>query len=314
MLETETTAQQAKAKTRELNETLERRVAERTAQLESSNRELKLRNREFEHAAGLKNQFLARMSHDLRLPMHAILGFCSFLRDSGAGPLTDKQTRFVERIHSDGQHLLELVNDIVDLSKIDAGMLDLHPESIWLSDAVAEGLSLIRPLAVAKKIRLESVAEPALEIRADRFRLRQILYNLLSNAVKFTPEEGAITVLASRGAGFACIAIEDTGIGIAPELHEAIFDEFRQEGTASNGETEGTGLGLAITRRLVEKHGGKIWVESAPGQGSRFSFTLPVELSSAEAKAKGMDRLIADLLRQTPPLLNSGDAPGEPVS
>ena len=155
-------------------------------------------------------------------------------------------------------------------------------------------LSLIGPLALAKQIRLESVSEPGLEIHADRLRLRQILYNLLSNAVKFTPDGGSITVVASRDGGFASIAIEYAGVGIQHQLHEAIFHELGQSGgVSSDGEKQAAGLGLAITRRLVERHGGKIRVESISGQGDRFVFTLPVGPANAEARAKEISRLPA---------------------
>ncbi|MBI2815869.1 MAG: response regulator [Acidobacteria bacterium] len=265
----------------ELNKDLERRVAERTRQLEDMNRQLEIRNREVEHATRLKSQFLASMSHDLRTPLNAILGFSSLLADGTAGPITGKQGRYVQHIQAGGQHLLRLVNDILDLSKIEAGRLELHLESFPVAEALSETLTLIRPLAMPKKITLQSNTEPRLQVNADRVRWKQIMYNLLSNAVKFTPDEGSVNITAWSDEGRASISVQDTGMGIAPEDQELIFHEFHQVGTTTKGLREGTGLGLAISRRLVEQHGGRISVESQQGKGSRFTFTLPLASSSA---------------------------------
>ncbi|MBI4442251.1 MAG: response regulator, partial [Acidobacteria bacterium] len=253
------------------------------AEIEQKNQELELRNREVERATHLKSQFLASMSHELRTPLNAILGFSDLLAEQTAGSLNEKQRRYVQHIHNGGQHLLQLINDILDLSKIEAGRFELRLETFLVADTLPEVLSIIRPLAMEKKIEVESTLEPALWVCADRVRFKQILYNLLSNAVKFTPEGGRVSIQGGlegpvlSGAAGECIhmAVHDTGIGIAPEEQEAIFDEFRQVGTTTKGVREGTGLGLAITRRLVEQHGGTIRVESEPGRGSRFHFTLP---------------------------------------
>jgi PAS domain S-box-containing protein len=267
-----------------LNEDLERRVHERTSELASVNQQLEVRNREVERANQMKSQFLSSMSHELRTPMNAILGFSSLLREQNAGPLTEKQARYVEHIQRGGQHLLQLINDILDLSKVEAGRMELHLEQFLLSAALPEVLSLIRPLAMAKKIRLEGAVDTGLLVHADPVRFKQILYNLLSNAVKFTPEGGGIGIEAREDGGSVRLEVCDTGIGIPAEELANIFTEFHQVGTTTKGVREGTGLGLAITKRLVEQHGGKIWAESEPGKGSRFYFTLPGQPQPPEAK------------------------------
>ncbi|HWP85200.1 MAG TPA: response regulator [Terriglobia bacterium] len=261
---------------RRLNAELERRVESRTRELEAANRELELRNREVERANQLKGRFLASMSHELRTPLNAILGFSSLLKEQMAGPLNEKQARFVEHIHHGGQHLLQLINDILDLSKIEAGRMQLHPELCVVARLLPEVLSVIQPLAIAKKIRVENILPDDVTVYADPIRFKQILYNLLSNAVKFTPEGGEVSIAAAIVDETVRLEVRDTGIGIAPDDLGHIFEEFRQVGTSTTGIREGTGLGLAITKRLVEQQGGKIWVDSKPGKGSRFFFTLPL--------------------------------------
>jgi len=254
------------------HDNLECRVEERTTQLAVANKELEAKNREVERATRLKSQFLASMSHELRTPLNAIIGFSDLLVDKAAGPLTDKQNRFVGHVRNGARHLLQLINDILDLSKIEAGLLDMHYEDFQLKDALPEVLSTIRPLAMNKNIAVEQNLETEEAwVRADRVRFKQILYNLLSNAVKFTPNEGRITIGCSQREKFVRISVTDTGIGIKPEDQAMVFEEFRQ----AEGAHEGTGLGLAITRRLVEQQGGKIVLESEFGKGSRFTFSLP---------------------------------------
>jgi PAS domain S-box-containing protein len=244
------------------------------AMREKYTHELELRNREVEHANQLKSEFLASMSHELRTPLHTVIGFAELLGEEIEGPLNDKQKRFIGHIHKDSLHLLELINDVLDLSKIEAGGLRIRRESLDLQSGVEEAISSIRPRATAKFITLESAVSAATPILADPLRFKQILYNLLSNAVKFTPEGGKIRVEAQLGGGYAEISVTDTGIGIPSERHADIFDKFYQLGATTKGIREGTGLGLAITRALVEEHGGRIWVASEPGKGSRFSFTI----------------------------------------
>lgn len=262
--------------------TLNVELAQRAAELAATNKELELRKREAERANQLKSQFLASMSHELRTPLNAIIGFSDLLVGETAGPLGEKQKRFTRHIKEGGRHLLSLINDILDLSKIEAGQLELHLENFGVTEALPEVLSTINHLAMKNKIRVETEVGTDLIVYADRVRFKQILYNLLSNAVKFTPQGGKVRVESSTTGSFARITVSDTGVGITLEDQEAIFDEFRQVGTTANGVKEGTGLGLAITKRLVEQQSGKIWVESEPGKGSRFSFTLPLVRSLGE--------------------------------
>ena len=243
--------------------------------LAASNQELELRNREVERVTKLKSKFLASMSHELRTPLNAIVGFSDLLAEGTPGDLNDKQKRFVNHIKQGSAHLLQLINDILDLSKIEAGQLDLRCEDFQIKTALPEVLSTIRPLAMAKNIQIEQKMENDQHVYADRVRFKQILYNLLSNAVKFTPKAGRIDIDCHGDNNSVCISVTDTGVGIRAEDQAVIFEEFRQvEGPAGTTQ-EGTGLGLAITKRLVEQQGGRISLESELGKGSRFTFTLP---------------------------------------
>jgi CheY-like chemotaxis protein/nitrogen-specific signal transduction histidine kinase len=254
-----------------------------TATLEAANRELEIRNREVERATNMKSKFLASMSHELRTPLNAIVGFSDLLSDETPGPLNPKQKRFVTHIKQGSAHLLQLINDILDLSKIEAGLLELHCEDFQVREALPEVLSTIRPLAMAKNIRIDETWECDPAVYADRIRFKQILYNLLSNAVKFTPKDGRIEVACCKSGNLVGISVTDTGVGIRPEDHAMVFEEFRQvEGSATAGQ-QGTGLGLAITKRLVEQQGGNISLTSELGKGSRFSFTLPCGSTSKAA-------------------------------
>jgi PAS domain S-box-containing protein len=249
--------------------------------------ELEIRNREVEKANRHKSEFLAAMSHELRTPLHTVIGFSELLAEELKGPLNDDQKRFVRHIHKDSQHLLALINDILDLSKIESGKLQLHPEALDLGDAIDDAISSIRQAGAEKSIEISSGVKGPLVIAGDRLRVRQILYNLLSNAVKFTPKGGKVRVEAERVGEAAQVSVSDNGIGIPREEHESIFDTFHQVRSANAAKQEGTGLGLPITKRLVEEHGGHITVESEPGRGSRFTFTLPLERAHEESSDSG---------------------------
>jgi signal transduction histidine kinase len=216
------------------------------------------------------------MSHELRTPLNAIIGFSEVLSERMFGEINEKQAEYLGDILQSGQHLLSLINDILDLSKIEAGRMELELSDFDLPGTIENMLTLVRERAVRRGIALErSVDERLGMIRADERKVKQVLLNLLSNALKFTPEGGKIDVRAALNDGVAQISVTDTGVGIAPEDQEKVFEEFRQVGTASK-KVEGTGLGLAISRKFVELHGGKIWVKSRVGSGSTFAFTLPL--------------------------------------
>jgi PAS domain S-box-containing protein len=245
---------------------------------------------EAERANKFKDQFLSTMSHELRTPLNAVLGFSDLLADERYGSLNERQKRYVSNIHGGGQHLLKLISDILDLSKIEAGRMDLAIQDVPIESAFSEVLSTLRPLAEKKSQTLSQNAQAHLIVRADITRFRQMLMNLAGNAIKFTPEGGRIELEARQTNGQIRIEVRDTGPGIPPGEQERIFQAFyrlRQSGEA----TEGTGLGLAITQRLAELHGSKLGLDSQAGQGSCFYFSLPAgvptrQLRASEAKVK----------------------------
>jgi Amt family ammonium transporter len=257
---------------RDLNVVLEKRVAERTDELQKTNIALEKANK-------LKSEFLATMSHELRTPLNAIIGFAEVLRDEIAGTLAIEQKEYVEDIHSSGQHLLNMINSILDLSKIEAGKLELQYEEFPIEETVNEVLNTIVGFSDKKGIRIHTnVEEGVPSITADKVKFKQIMFNLLSNAVKFTHENGRITINAKLTNQHIQIAVTDTGIGIKSEDMDKIFEAFRQLDASYARRYEGTGLGLTLTKRLVELHGGEIWVKSEYGKGSTFTFTLPLKL------------------------------------
>jgi GAF domain-containing protein len=245
-------------------------------ELEASNREIAEKSRQIEVASQHKSEFLANMSHELRTPLNAIIGFSEVLSDRMFGDLNEKQEEYLKDIHASGTHLLSLINDILDLSKIEAGRMELELTDFHLPTALDNALTLVRERAGRRSLTLQmSVDERLGEVRADERKIRQVVLNLLSNAIKFTPEGGRIEVAAVPKDGSVEVSVSDTGVGIAPEDQEAVFEEFRQVGTAAK-KVEGTGLGLALSRKFIGLHGGEIWVKSAVGAGSKFTFTIPM--------------------------------------
>jgi GAF domain-containing protein/anti-sigma regulatory factor (Ser/Thr protein kinase) len=239
-------------------------------------REIADKSRQLEAASRHKSEFLANMSHELRTPLNAVIGFSEVLLQRMFGELNDKQDEYLKDIYASGQHLLSLINDILDLSKIEAGRMELAPAPFHLPTALENAVTLVRERAGRHGIALELDLDPGLgELVGDERKVKQVLLNLLSNAVKFTLEGGRISLKAGRRERAVAISVTDTGIGIAPEDQAAIFEEFRQVGSDEK-RREGTGLGLTLAKKFVELHGGRIWVESEPGRGSTFTFTLPV--------------------------------------
>jgi signal transduction histidine kinase/CheY-like chemotaxis protein len=311
------------ADSRGIQERLERRrrelgiiIEERTAALRKINQELLREHAErrktqkdlaeakeaAEQAGRAKTQFLANMSHELRTPLNAIIGFSEVLEDNTFGPLNERQTRYVRNILTSGKDLLQLINDVLDLSKIEAGRMDLETDPFNARDALFDIQRVIRAAASKKSLDLGVEVPPDLPpVVADQTKFKQIMYNLLSNAVKFTPQGGSVEVRASlvteegadehtRGLPMPLLKVEvaDTGIGIPPDAHERIFLEFEQLDSSFQRLHEGSGLGLALTRKLVEMHGGRIWLQSEGlGKGSTFSFVLPLVPRAAASEPAG---------------------------
>jgi signal transduction histidine kinase len=240
-------------------------------------REIEEKNYQVEAANRHKSEFLANMSHELRTPLNAIIGFSEVLGERMFGELNEKQAEYTDDILSSGRHLLSLINEILDLSKIEAGRVELELAQFDLPVAIDNARTFVRERAVKHGIRLDVDVDEGLgDYVGDERKVKQILLNLLSNAVKFTPEGGRIAIHARKTNSSVEISVSDTGIGIAPEDQATIFDEFRQVGGDYAHKKEGTGLGLTLAKKFIELHGGQIWVESEVGKGSTFTFTLPI--------------------------------------
>ena len=239
--------------------------------------EIQDKTRQLEAANRHKDEFLASMSHELRTPLNAVIGFSEVLLERMFGEINAKQEEYLDDILASGRHLLSLINDILDLAKIEAGRMELDLDDFDVAQAIDNAVVLVRERATRKSLVLDTALAPALgSVRGDQRKIKQILLNLLSNAVKFTPEGGRIEVRAQRLDGVLEVSVSDTGIGIAAEDQDAVFEEFRQVGTDYSKKHEGTGLGLTLSRKFVELHGGEIAVKSRLGEGSTFTFTLPV--------------------------------------
>ena len=239
-------------------------------------REIEDKSRQIEAANRHKSEFLANMSHELRTPLNAIIGFSEVLQERLFGELNEKQAEYTSDILTSGQHLLSLINEILDLSKVEAGRMELELASFDLPLAIENARTFVRERAVKHGITLDVDIDDRLgDYVGDERKIKQILLNLLSNAVKFTPEGGRISITANKTDNGAEISVSDTGIGIPPAEQPTIFEEFRQVGGDYAHKKEGTGLGLTLAKKFVELHGGRIWVESEVGKGSTFTFTLP---------------------------------------
>lgn len=249
-------------------------IRERTRTLEL----IKEQNKKILEADKIKNEFLANMSHELRTPLNAIIGFSEALNLNIFGELNEKQAEYINDIHSSGLHLLRMINDLLDLSKIESGKMQLNSELFNVNNALEEAVSIIKSLADRKNIDLKlNLKKKNIKITADKRKFQQILYNLLSNAIKFTAENGDISVNLADKKDKIEISVQDNGIGIPQEFHQKIFEKFQQVENSISKKTGNTGLGLTITKELIELHGGKIRVESEKDKGSNFIFTLPKE-------------------------------------
>ncbi|MCQ1534381.1 PAS domain-containing sensor histidine kinase [Methanosarcina sp. KYL-1] len=237
-----------------------------------------------EEANSTKSKFLANMSHELRTPLNSIIGYSDFLLE-WPDSLNDKQRKYVGNISASGKHLLTLINDILDLSRVEAGKMELRYGDISVPESVAEVMTTLRPLAAKKNINLKKIIDPQLPvIHVDREKFKEILYNLISNAIKFTPEDGTVSIKASFKGDLAEFSLKDTGIGISKEDQKRLFQPFTQIDSAASRKYQGSGLGLALVKKFVELHGGAIWVESEIGEGSTFTFTLPINSSSGDVQ------------------------------
>ena len=238
---------------------------------------LQRRERELDVAGRHKSEFLASMSHELRTPLNAVIGFSDVLLERMFGQLTERQEEYVRDIRDSGRHLLELINEILDLSKVEAGRMEVEVAALSLPDLLEHGMAMIRERAARHRITVSLEIAPEVGVVwADELKLKQVVLNLLTNAVKFTPDGGAVDVRADVEGGEARVVVRDTGIGIAEAEQARIFEAFQRGGRAARAGTEGTGLGLTLSKRIVELHGGRLWMTSTPGAGSTFGFAIPV--------------------------------------
>ncbi len=267
---------------RQYSEELVAKLQERIEELTTTNKEMKRLNMELERINQFKDEFLANMSHELRTPLNSIIGFSEVLIDGLTGDLNEEQEEFIENILSSGQHLLSLINDILDLSKIRSGQMELNPEMVSCSEFIEDIAHTVRGVMKSKEQEYrQHIADDVTSLWVDEKKIKQVLVNLLGNASKFTPREGKISLevekIVQDDEPIIRFAVADNGIGIKEDDYQLIFDEFRQVDGSHRREYEGTGLGLPIAKKLVELHGGSIWVESSVNEGTTFYFTIPVQ-------------------------------------
>jgi len=278
---------QMMASLQESRATLEQRVADRTSQLEERSEELASTNLRLEEASRAKSEFLANMSHELRTPLNSIIGYTKLILDGIEGEINEEQRDDLQIVHASSAHLLQLINDLLDVSKIEARKVELSYQEFAVSDLLAEVLPTLEPLAKAKGLVLTSSVAPGIDhLHADKTKMKQVLINLLGNAVKFT-NEGSVALKVWKTDTAMSFSVTDTGIGIKEEDLEAIFDSFQQAGPAQIAGYEGTGLGLTISKHFLEMHGGSISAESEPGKGSTFTFTLPIKETVGRSREDG---------------------------
>jgi protein-histidine pros-kinase len=259
-----------------------RDVSERKRQMEEENRRMQEANR-------LKSEFLANMSHELRTPLNAIIGFSELMFNGKVGPISEEHREYLGDILTSARHLLQLINDVLDLTKVEAGKMEFRPEALDLMKVTTEVKDILRGLASQKRISVEMEVAPDLsKVLLDGSKFKQVLYNYLSNAIKFTPEEGKVRVrIEAEKEGWFRLSVQDTGIGIKPQDIHKLFIEFQQLDAGTAKKYAGTGLGLALTKRIVEAQGGRVEVQSHPGKGSVFSAVLPVEMAVPQENDRG---------------------------
>jgi signal transduction histidine kinase len=270
---------QTKEQVEKQNKELEIKVSKRTSEIALKHEQLLWSHQQLELANRSKSEFLANMSHELRTPLNAIIGFSELLQQKVFGTLNEKQSEYIGDIHLSGKHLLTLINDILDLAKIESGQLELDVTDFELTDFIAHTIVMVQDRAGREQVELKVNIQTETLCHADKTKLRQVLINLLVNAIKYTPEGGCVTLEVTASAAWMEFAVSDTGIGMSEADLEQVFEQFKQVDNSQNRIYQGTGLGLAISRRLVEVHGGQIKVESEVGRGSRFYFSIPAGLN-----------------------------------
>jgi signal transduction histidine kinase len=255
---------------------LEAKVHERTAELEATYRELEASHARLREVDQLKSDFLGNVSHELRTPLAAVKGYVDNLLDGVAGPLTEKPRHYLGRVRDNADRLGRMVSDLLDLTRIEAGKIELAPQSLPVADLVSDALDGLRHIADERRVQVTVDVPVCPPVWADPDKVHQVLTNLLANAVKFSPPGGLVSVtVADEGAGLVRFTVRDTGPGIPSADRERVFDKFYQVGRVGGERPPGTGLGLTIARHLVELHGGRVWVEDAPGRGAAFVVLLP---------------------------------------